>query len=164
MQELDHLLAHPVQVRAELHQDLGCDALTLADQAQQDVLGPDVVVTELQGLAQRELEYLLGARRERYVPGRGLLALADDLLNLLPHRFQADAQRLQSLGRHALALVDQPQQDVLGADVVVVQHPGLFLSQDHNSPRPVGEPLEHLVAPSRKRLGRPEVQPRPSAW
>jgi hypothetical protein len=32
--------------------------------------------------------------------------------------------------------------------VVVVEHAGLFLSQDHNPPRPVGEPLEHLVAPS----------------
>jgi len=44
--------------------------------------------------------------------------------------------------------VDEAEQDVLSTDVVVVQHPGLFLSQDHNPPRPVGEPLEHLVAPS----------------
>ena len=148
VQQLDHLLAHPVQVRAQLHQDLGRHALALADQAEQDVLGADVVVPELQRLAQRELEYLLGPRGERDVPRRRLLALADDLLDLLPHRLQADPQRLQGLGRDALALVDQAQQDVLGADVVVVEHPGFFLSQDHNPPRPVGKPLEHLVAPS----------------
>src|ERR1700760_2949039 len=35
-QELDHLLAHTVEVGAELLQHLGCDSLTLADQAEQD--------------------------------------------------------------------------------------------------------------------------------
>ncbi|GAA2607126.1 hypothetical protein GCM10010411_46700 [Actinomadura fulvescens] len=38
---------------------------------------------------------------------------------------------------------------MLGADVVVVEHPGLFLSQNDNPPRAVGKPLEHLVAPHR---------------
>jgi hypothetical protein len=41
----------------------------------------------------------------------------------------------------------------------VIEHPGLFLSQDDNPPRPVGKPLEHLVAPSRKRPGGPDVRP-----
>ena len=83
------------------------------------------------------------------MPRRRLLPLADDLLDLLAHRLQADAQRLQRLGGNAFALVDEAEQDMLGADVVVVQHPGLFLSQDNDPPRPVGKPLEHLVAPHR---------------
>ena len=45
VQQLDHLLADPVQVRAQLDQHLGRHALTLADEAEQDVLGADVVVT-----------------------------------------------------------------------------------------------------------------------
>jgi hypothetical protein len=53
VQQLDDLLAHPVQVRAELDEDLGGHAVALADQAKQDVLGAYVVVTELQRLAQR---------------------------------------------------------------------------------------------------------------
>jgi hypothetical protein len=40
--------------------------------------------------------------------------------------------------------VDQPQQNVLGAQVVVVEHARLFLRQDHNPPRPIGKPLKHL--------------------
>ena len=52
-QEPDHGLADPVEIGAELLQDLGCDALALADQPEQDVLGPDVVVTELQRFAQQ---------------------------------------------------------------------------------------------------------------
>src|SRR5437868_9585996 len=35
----------------------------------------------------------------------------------------ADAERLQGLGGGAPALADEAEQDVLGADVVVVEHP-----------------------------------------
>ena len=51
-QQLDDLLTDAAQVGAELHEHLGGDALALADEAEEDVLGADVVVAELQGLAQ----------------------------------------------------------------------------------------------------------------
>jgi hypothetical protein len=124
-------------------QHLRGDALALADEAEQDVLGADVVVAELQRLAQRQLEDLLGARGERDVAAGRLLALADDLLDLLAHRVQRDVQALQRLRRDALTLVDQAEQDVLGADVVVVEHPRLFLREHDHPAGPVGEPLEH---------------------
>src|SRR5205823_878264 len=101
------------------------------------------VVTELQRLAQGQLQHLLGPWRERDVPARCLLALADDLLDLLPDALQGDPEGFQALRGHTLALVDEAEEDVLGADVVVVEHPGLFLGQDDNPPRSVGEPLEH---------------------
>ncbi len=142
-QQLDDLLTHPVEIRTQLHQHLRRDTLTLTDQAEQNVLGADVVVAELQRLAQAQFQHLLGPRGERDVTGRGLLALPDDLLNLAAHALQRNTKGFQRLGRYALALVDQPKQDVLGADVVVVEHPGLFLGQDNDAPRAVGEPLEH---------------------
>jgi hypothetical protein len=77
------------------------------------------------------------------VAGWGLLTLADDLFDLLADALQRDPQRLQRLGGDTFTLVDQPQEDVLGADVVVVEHPGLFLGQDNHPPRAVGEPFEH---------------------
>ena len=110
---------------------------------EQDVLGADVVVAELERLPQAQLQHLLGTRREGDVAAGRLLALADDLLHLLADAFQGDPQALQSLGGHALTLVNEAEQDVLGADVVVVEHPGLFLGQDDNPPCSVGEPLEH---------------------
>src|SRR4028119_217522 len=73
----------------------------------------------------------------------GLLALPDDLFNLLADGLQGDAERLHGLRRDALALVDQTQQYVLSADVVVVEHPGLFLGQDDDSTGSVGEPFKH---------------------
>lgn len=46
-EQLDDLLPHPVEVCAQLDQDLGGDALALTDQAEQDVLRADVVVAQL---------------------------------------------------------------------------------------------------------------------
>ena len=77
-------------------------------------------------------------------PGRRGLALADDLLDLLAHGLEGDVQGLEGLGGDALALVDEAEQDVLGADVVVVEHPRLFLGEDHDPSGSVGEAFEHV--------------------
>ena len=71
-QQLDDLLADAREIGAELHEHLRGDAFALADEPEEDVLGADVVVAELQRLAQRELEDLLGAGRERDVTRRRL--------------------------------------------------------------------------------------------
>ena len=141
-QELDDLLADPGQVGAQLDQDLGGHALALTDEPEEDVLGADVVVAELERLTQRELEDLLGPGRERDVAAGGGSALADDLLDLGPDGLQRDAERLERLGRDTFALVDQPQEDVLGTDVVVVEETGFFLGQDDHPASPVGEALK----------------------
>jgi len=60
----------------------------------------------------------------------------EQLNDLLADPVQVGTQLDQHLGGHVLALTYQAEQDVLGADVVVVEHPGLFLRQDHNPPRP----------------------------
>ncbi len=141
-EKLDDRLAHLVQFGPELLQHLGGHALALADQAEEDVLGADVVVAQLQGLAQRQLEDLLGSRGEGDVAAGGLRPLADDLHHLGAHRLQADAHAFEGPGGDAFALVDEAEEDVLGADVVVVEQPGLFLGQDHHPAGSVGEPLE----------------------
>ena len=138
-----------LQVGAQLDQHLGGHALALADEAEEDVLGADVVVAELQRLAQRQLEDLLGAGRERDVPAGRRAALADDLLDLVADGLERDAERLERLGRDALALVDEAEQDVLGADVVVVEEPRLFLGQDDDPSGSVGEAFEQVDPPPR---------------
>jgi hypothetical protein len=54
-----------------------------------------------------------------------------------------DAEILQRLGGQALTLVDEAEQDVLRADVVVVEHARLFLREHDHPAGPVGEPFEH---------------------
>jgi hypothetical protein len=47
--------------------------------------------------------------------------------------------------------VDQPEQQVFGADVVVVEELSLLLGEHHDPPRPVGEPLKQLLLTSSPR-------------
>jgi hypothetical protein len=73
-----------------------------------------------------------------------LLALAVQQQHHLP----ADpgivgAEPGQHLRGHALPLAQDSQQDVLRADVVVIQEPGFLLGEHDHPPGPVGEPLEH---------------------
>ena len=142
-EQLNDLLANLVEVGAQLDEDLCSNALTLADEAEQDVLGADVGVAELESLAQRVLEHLLRARGERNVAGRGLLTLADHLLDLLADCDERDVEVFERLGGEPLALVDEPQQDVLGADVIVVEHARLFLREHHDPSSTICESFEH---------------------
>ena len=58
-EQLDDLLANAATGRRPASRDLRGDTFALADEAEEDVLGADVVVAELQRLAQGELEDLL---------------------------------------------------------------------------------------------------------
>jgi hypothetical protein len=78
----DDLVADLLRIRVEVEQDACGDALVLAHEAEEDVLRADVVVPERESFAQRQLEDLLGARRERDLAGGDLVALADDARDL----------------------------------------------------------------------------------
>ncbi len=73
----------------------------------------------------------------------GLLSLADDFLNLLTNRLKRDAKALERLGGHAFTFVDQAEQNVFSANVVVVKHAGFLLGKDYHSTGSVCKPLEH---------------------
>src|SRR5262249_59148547 len=59
-QQRQRLLAHLVQARAERLQNFRGDRLTLFHEAQEQVLGPDVIVTKLPRLLDGQLENTLG--------------------------------------------------------------------------------------------------------
>src|ERR1700761_6775453 len=157
-----------VQVDAQVPQGVGGQTIVLPDQAEQDVFGADVGVAQLQRLAQRQFERFLGLRGEGDVPGRRFRPGGHGQAQLVAHPCFGDAQ----VGQHpaarspAVVLAHQGQQDVLGADVVVVQGAGLFLRLDDRPARPVGEPLEHAATfPAERGSGwrsrRYAAQPRP---
>jgi len=107
------------------------------------VLGADVVVAERKRLAQRELEHLLGTRRERDLPGLDRVAPADDPRYLSAHVLERHVERLEHARRDPLLLAQKPEQDVLGADVVVLQRTRLVLRENDNLSRALSEALEH---------------------
>src|SRR6185369_6176732 len=134
LEELEHRLAHAIEIGSEPDEHLRGDALALPEQAQQDVLGPDVVVSELERLTERELEHLLRTPRERDVALRRALAPPDDHLDLPADRLGSDRELVERPCGDAVALCDQPEQQVLGADVVVVEDPSLLLCEHHGPP------------------------------
>ncbi len=94
-QHADDLVANRLRVGAEVEQDARGDAPVLAHEAEQEVLGADVVVAEAQCLAQRKLQHFLRARRERHLARPRLVAHPDDAGDLAAHLFDRDVQRLE---------------------------------------------------------------------
>ncbi len=99
-------------------------------------------MTELKRLTKAQLQHLLGARGERDVAGGRLLALADDLDDLLADRGEIDVETLQGLGGDALSLIEQAEEDVLRAYVVVVEETCFFLGQNNDPTSTIREPLK----------------------
>ena len=107
------------------------------------MLRTDVVMAQLQGLAQAQLEDALGTRGEGNVALDRLLALADDLDDGGADGLALDLHRLQGLGGDALTLGDQAEQQVLRADVVVLETASLVLREHDDPASAVGKAFEH---------------------
>ncbi len=142
----DHLIADLVGISVKIEQDARRDTLVLTHQAQEDVLGTDVVVTEGERLPERQLENLLGTRGEGDLTRGDLLAGADDPDHLGANPFDRDIERLEDPGREPLLLAQQTEQDVLGADVVVLERARLLLRQDDDLTGSLCESLEQKTS------------------
>jgi len=114
-------------------------------EGEKDVLGPDVVVLELQGFPQGQLEQLLGSRREGNVPRSSVLPSPGSGNDGSPNRRGADPQLPQNLSGDAGGHGEQPEQDVLGTDVTVPKLPSLFLGPDNDGTRFGGKSLKHAT-------------------
>ena len=71
----------------------------------------------------------------------------DDRGRVPPRVFQGHAEALERAEGDAIGLAEQPEQDVLGADVVVMKLPRFFLSEHDDVPGFAGESLEHGPQP-----------------
>ena len=120
-QDADDLVADLVEVHAERLEHAGGDALTLADEAEQQMLRADVVVSEPAGFVDGELDDALRARRQADLADDRPIAAADDELDRRPDLRQLDVHVLEHARCDALALADEPKQQVLRTDVVVVE-------------------------------------------
>jgi hypothetical protein len=119
------------------------------------VLGADLLVPVAPRLAERELQNLLGPRRERDLPGRGPFTRPHDLHDLLTDVLGGDPKRSEHLSDPAVAHTKQAEQHMLGPDVRVPQTKRLLLGEDNDLTRGLCESLEQVpriapAQPSRK--------------
>ena len=143
-QDADDLVADLVEVDAEGLEHAGGDALAFADQAEQQVLGADVVVAQAARFVDGQLDDALGARGQADFADDRAIAAADDELDGGADLGQLDVHVLEHARGDTLALTDEAEQQVLGADVVVVEPLRFVLSKRQDLPRAVRELVEAI--------------------
>ena len=143
-QDADDLVADLVEVDAQRLEDAGGDALTLADQAEQQVLRADVVVAQAAGLVDRQLDDPLRSRRQADLADDRTVTPADDELDRGPDLRQLHVHVLEDAGSDTLALPDEAEEEVLGSDVVVVEPLRLVLSEGQDLARAIRELVEPI--------------------
>ena len=153
-----HRVADRLRVRATADQYPRGDTLVLASQTEEEVLGADVLVTEVHRLPQRQLHHLLSSWRERNPAGGGLVSRRDHPHHLLADVLGSDAKRPQNLPCDAVRIVKQTEELVLGADVAVPESARLLLRHDKNLASRLCKSLEHspedrTTAKTRQQLG-----------
>ena len=139
-EQLYNNFAHAWTVCTEAFDDAGGDPLALLNDAEQEVLGADVTVSERLRLAKRELENLLCPRREwrTRTTCRLCACLSDFRLDPFADVVERDAKRLEGLCGDTRAFVHKSAEDVLGADETVTEEARLFLCKHEHATRPIG--------------------------
>ncbi len=143
-QDPDDLVADLVEVDAQRLEDAGGDPLALADQAEEQVLRADVVVAEPASLVDGELDDALRARGEPDLTDDRAVATADDELDGRPDLGELDVHVLEDARGDTLALADEAEEQMLRADVVVVEPLRLVLSQGQDLARAIRELVEAI--------------------
>ena len=133
------LQAHPL-----FHEDGRRDRALFAQDAEQQVLGADVVVQQPVGLFGRELQHALGFGAERDLDrGRDLLAEHRAAFDFLADVFEGQVRAREDPARQPLAFANQAEQQVLGLNRDAAELAGLVAGEEENPPRPFGVPFEH---------------------
>ena len=137
-------MADLVEVDPERLEDAGGDPLALADEAEEQVLRADVVVAEAAGLVDGQLDDPLGARGQADLADDRAITATDDELDRGPDLGQLDVHVLEDARGDTLALADEAEEQVLRADVVVVEPLRLVLSQGQDLARAIRELVEAI--------------------
>ena len=114
------------------------------------MLGADIVMVQATRLIHRQLDHLLGARGQANLAQDDAVAATDDEFDGAAHFVELDTEVAQYLRRHAVAFTHEAEEQMLGADIVVVEALGFFLSQAQDFPGPLSKLVElfvHLISP-----------------
>ena len=144
-----HLLKRQVpqllKIDPQRLQHIGRDAIAFPYQTEQQVLGTNVMMSHPARFIHRQLDDALGARGQADAAKLASLALAHHFFDDFACFLKVHPQVVQHLGRDSGLLADQPEQQVLGADVAVVHELRFFLR--------VGEDLSSLLRKPIKFVG-----------
>ena len=146
VQELDDVLADGIEAHPLFHEDRRRDRALLAQNAEQEMLGADVVVQQAIGFLRRELQHTLRFGAERDLDrGRDLLPEHGPAFDFLPDVLERQVRAGKNPAGQPFALPDQPKQEVLGLNRDAPELTGLVASKKQYSSGAFGVPFEHPV-------------------
>ncbi len=120
------------------------DAVFFPQEAEEEVLGADVVVAEVSGLFDGVFDDFFRARGLRELAhGDHVGAALDELFDFEADLAEIDVEVFEDGGTNAGAFLDEAEQDVLGAYVFVVEALGLLIGEGHDFAGAVCETFKH---------------------
>src|SRR5262249_55429056 len=105
----------------------------------------DVVVIEAARLVHGQLDDLLGAGCEADVAQDDTVAAPNDKLDSAADLVQLDAKVTQHLRGYSIALADEAQKQMLGANIIMVEALGFFLCEAQYFASPLRKLIESVA-------------------
>ena len=144
VQQLDDVLADGVEPHPLLHEDGGGHAALFAQDAEQQVLGADVVVQQPVGFLGGALEDALGLGAERnFDRGRDLLAEDRPTFDFLADVLEGEVRASKNPARQPFSFANQAEKEVLGLNRDAPELAGLISGKEENPSRPFRIAFEH---------------------
>ena len=146
--EVQDFLPNLFQLESQVHQHLGGNPVLFSKQAKQDMFGTNVVMVQIPSFLHRVLDDFLGAWGLRQFPhGDHFRATLDEFLDLQSNLAKIHIQVFQYVGRNTTSFLDETQQDVFRANVLVVESLGLLVGQLHHLACSISKSLVHFLSP-----------------
>ena len=146
VEQRDDIFADRIEPHPLFHEDGRGHGPFFAQDAEQQVLGSDVVVKQPIRFFGSKLQDSLGFSAEGdFDGGRDLLAEDGASLNLLANTFQGQMRAGEDPARKSLAFANQAQQEMLGLDRNAAELTGLVAREEEDPPRSFRVTFEHPV-------------------
>jgi hypothetical protein len=144
VEELHDVFANRVQPHPLLHQDAGGHRPLLAQDAEQEVLGPNIVVQQTVRFFGGELQHAFRLRAEGDLDrGRNLLAEDGASFDFLADIFKGQMRAREDAAGQSLPFANQSEKQVLGLDGDAAELAGLVSGKEENPSRPFRIAFEH---------------------
>ncbi len=148
VQERDDVLADGVEPHPLFHEDGRGDGPFLAQDAQEQVLGPDVVVQQPVGFLGGVLQDALGFGAERNLDRRrNLLPEHGAAFDFLANTFEREVGAGENTAGQSLPLANQPEKEMLGLNGDAAELTRLVPREEKNPPRSFRVAFEHPGLP-----------------